>query len=127
VPNVSVAQLAARLRADLRTAATTLRRRGIAALLRRRGVTVNGVHALIPGTLRIDTVFGGRRVLVLRGTRSFARAGTATLRLKLTKKGRRVLSRKRSAKLTLGGRFTDPTVVIRASGPSVTVKRKGRR
>jgi hypothetical protein len=123
----SRAQLTAALRADLRRAATTLRRLGLAKLLRKKGANVNSVHALIPGKIQIATVFGGKRVVVLVGTRSFARAGKATLRLKLTKKGRQVLKRKRSAKFTLRGSFTDRAAVVRASGPNVTVKRKGRR
>jgi hypothetical protein len=123
----TVAQLAAMLRADLRRAATTLRRLGLAKLLRKKGANVNSVHALIPGKIQIATVFGGKRVVVLQGARSFARAGKATLRLKLTKKGRQVLRRKRSAKFTLRGSFTDRAAVIRASGPKVVVKRKGRR
>ena len=123
----SRAQLTAALRADLRRAATTLRRLGLAKLLRKKGANVNSVHALIPGKIQIATVFGGKRVVVLVGTRSFARAGKATLRLKLTKKGRNVLKRKRSAKFTLRGSFTDRTAVVRATGPKVVVKRKGRR
>jgi hypothetical protein len=123
----SKAQLTAALRANLRRAATTLRRLGLAKLLRKKGANVNSVHALIPGKIQIATVFGGKRVVVLVGTRSFARAGKATLRLKLTKKGRQVLKRKRSAKFTLRGSFTDRATVVRASGPKVTVKRKGRR
>ena len=123
----SRAQLTAALRANLRRAATTLRRFGLAKLLRKKGANVNGVHALIPGKIQIATVFGGKRVVVLVGTRSFARAGKATLRLKLTKKGRQVLKRKRSAKFTLRGSFNYRAAVVRASGPKVTVKRKGRR
>jgi hypothetical protein len=123
----SKAQLTAALRANLRKAATTLRRHGLAKLLRKKGANVNSVQALIPGKIQIATVFGGKRVVVLVGTRSFASAGKATLRLKLTKKGRQVLKRKRSAKFTLRGSFTDRAAVIRASGPKVTVKRKGRR
>ena len=120
------AQIAAALRADLRTAARTLRRLGLAAILRRKGANVKSVHALVRGTLRINTIIGGRRIVVLKGSRSFTRAGKATLRLKLTKQGRKVLRRKRSARLTLRGTFTDRVAVIRA-GQKVTVKRKGRR
>jgi hypothetical protein len=123
----TVAQIAATLRADLRTAARTLRRAGIAKLVRKRGVNVKPVRAVIPGTLRVVTVVGGKRVVVLRGTRKFARAGKATLRLKLTKRGRQVLKRKRSAKLTLRGSFADRTAVIRAPSVKVTVKRRGLR
>ena len=123
----TVAQLAAVLRADLRTAAGTLRRLGLAAIVRKRGANVKSVHALIPGTVRISTVIGGRRVVVLRGARSFARAGKATLRLTLTGKGRQALRRKRSARLTLRGSFANRIAVIRASGPSVIVRRKGLR
>jgi hypothetical protein len=122
----TVAQIAAALKSDLLTAATTLRRVGIAALVRERGATVKSVHALIPGTVRIETVFRGKRVVLLRGTRSFARAGEATLRLKLTKKGRKVLKRKRAAKFTLRGSFSDRTAVIRAVH-AVTINRKGGR
>jgi hypothetical protein len=122
----TVAQLAAALKGDLRTAAKTLRRAGIAALVRKRGATVKSVHALVPGTVRIETVFRGKRVVLLRGTRSFARAGKATLRLKLTKRGRQVLQRKRAAKFTLRGSFAERAAVIRASH-TVAVNRKGRR
>lgn len=122
----TVAQIAAALKSDLLTAATTLRRLGIAALLGKRGATIKSVHALIPGTVRIQTVFRGRRVVLLRGTRSFARAGEATLRLELTKKGRKVLKGKRAAKFTLRGSFSDRMAVIRAVH-AVTVKRNGGR
>jgi hypothetical protein len=122
----TAAQLAAALKSDLRTAARTLRRLGIAALVRKRGATVKSVHALIPGTVRIETRVRGKRVVLLRGTRSFARAGKATLRLKLTKQGRQVLKRKRTAKFTLRGSFANRTAVTRATH-AVTVKRTGRR
>jgi hypothetical protein len=92
-----------------------------------RGANVKSVHALIPGTVRLSTVIGARRVVVLRGARSFARAGKATLRLTLTAKGRQVLRRKGSARLTLRGSFANTSAVIRASGPSVIVTRKGLR
>jgi hypothetical protein len=121
------AQVASTLRADLRRAARTLRRLGIAKLVRKRGANVKPVRAVIPGTLRVDTVVRGKRVVVLRGTRKFARAGKATLRLKLTKRGRQVLKRKRSAKLTLRGSFADRTAVIRAPSVKVTLKRRGLR
>jgi hypothetical protein len=123
----TVAQLVAALKGDLRTAARTLRRLGIAAIVRGRGANVKRVHALIPGTVRISTVIGGRRVVVLRGTRKFARAGKATLRLKLTKRGRQVLERKSSAKLTLRGSFANRRTVIRAPNVKVTLKRRGLR
>jgi hypothetical protein len=123
----TVANLLAALKGDLQTAARTLRRLGIAALLRTRGANVKSVHALIPGTVRISTVIGGRRVVVLRGTRTFARAGQATLRLNLTKRGQQVLKRKRSAKLTLRGSFAYRTSVIRAPSLKVTIKRRGLR
>ena len=122
----SFAQLVAALRGDLQTAAKTLRRLGIAALLRQRGANVKGVHGLMPGTLRMDTVIGGKRVVVLRGSRTFGRAGTATLRLKLTKKGRQALKRKRAAQLTLRASFADRAAVIRAPSVKVKVKRRGR-
>jgi hypothetical protein len=122
----SFAQLVAALRGDLQTAAKTLRRLGIAALLRQRGANVKGVHGLMPGTLRMDTVIRGKRVVLLRGSRTFGRAGTATLRLQLTKRGRQVLKRKRAAVFTLRGSFADRAAVIRAPGVKVKVQRRGR-
>jgi hypothetical protein len=123
----TVAQLGAALKGDLRRAARTLRRLGIAAIVRKRGANVKSVHALIPGTVRISTVIGGRRVVVLRGARRFARAGKATLRLKLTEKGRQVLKGKRSTRLTLRGSFANRTTLIRAPSRKVTIKRWGLR
>jgi hypothetical protein len=123
----TVTQLVAALKGDLRTAARTLRRLGIAKLVRKQGANVKSVHALIPGTVRISTVIGGRRVVVLRGTRKFARAGKATLRLKLTKRGRQVLERKRSARLTLRGSFANRTTLVQAPSRKVTIQRGGLR
>jgi hypothetical protein len=123
----TLAQVASTLRADLRRAAKTLRRLGIAKLVRKRGANVKPVRAVIPGTLRVDTVVRGKRVVVLRGTRKFARPGKATLRLKLTKRGRQVLKSRRSAKLTLRGSFADRAAVIRAPSVKVTLKRRGLR
>jgi hypothetical protein len=47
------------------------------------------------------------RVVVLRGRRGFASAGRGALRLKLTRRGRRLLSRRRSVRLALRASFTD--------------------
>jgi hypothetical protein len=113
-PPLSAAQLrAAALRGDLQTAAATLRELGILLLLYRGGANIRNVDALAPGTVRIDAVLrvrgkarAARRVVVLYGGRRFVRAGKGVLRLELTKKGRRLLTGKRSVRLTLRGGFT---------------------
>jgi hypothetical protein len=122
----SFAQLVAALRGDLLLAATTLRKVGIAKLLRQRGANVKGVHGLMRGTLRIDTVIGRKRIVVLKGSRTFTGAGTATLRLQLTKRGRQVLKRKRAALLTVRGSFGEKAAVVRAPGVRVKIQRRGR-
>jgi hypothetical protein len=113
-PPLSAAQLrAAALRGDLQAAAATLRELGILLLLYRGGANIRNVDALAPGTVRIDAVLrvrgkgrAARRVVVLDGGRRFARAGKGVLRLELTKKGRRLLTGRRSVRLTLRGGFT---------------------
>ena len=45
-------------------------------------------------------------VLVARGTRAYARQGTATIAIKLTAKGRRLLARARRIRLAAAGIFT---------------------
>jgi hypothetical protein len=124
--SLTLAQLTAVLRADLRTTAQKLRGVGIRALGWNGGVTVNGVRALVPGTLRIGTVIAGQRVVLLQGARTFPSAGKSTIRLKLTKRGRQVLSRKHSAKLRLRGSFAIKYATIRAAR-NVIITRQGRR
>jgi hypothetical protein len=127
-------EVLAALKRDLRTAARTLRKLGIAALLRRRGARIKNVNALVPGTVRMDAVIrvpgkagAAKRVVLLRGSRSAARAGKGTLRLKLTKSGRRLLKGTRRAGLTLRASFTDVSGYrIGAPSRKVTLSRKGR-
>ena len=52
------------------------------------------------------------RVAVLKGKRSYAAAGKATLRLKLTKAGKRLLRRARKVKLKLRISFTDTAALF---------------
>jgi hypothetical protein len=107
-----------------------LRRLGTARLVKQRGVRLDGVEALEAGTFAISaSAFAGRgsrasaRVPVLYGKRTFTSAGRATLRLRLTKAGRRVLRRTRRLELTLRGRFADRSGrVTRSPGRRVLVR-----
>jgi hypothetical protein len=98
----------------------------IAGLLRRGGLSIRNVHAVAAGTVHMDAVMtvGRKRVVVLRGRRGFARAGSGTLGLKLTRAGRRLLARGFSARLTLRARFTTGGhTTTRAPGLRVTLYR----
>jgi hypothetical protein len=126
------AAILAALRADLRAAARRLRNLGIRKLLSRRGDRVKNVDALEAGTVRITghaTVPGAgaaRRVLVLSGKRTFSKAGKATLTLKLTKAGRRLLRNKRGVRINLGGSFTQRNGNKTRANRAVAIKRKTR-
>ena len=109
------AQIRAALAGDLRAAARMLKRTRGRTMRKRRRATVKGVDALKAGTVGITAKAG--RTTVLRGSRKFGRAGKASLRLRLTKKGRRLLL-KRRLRLTLSGSFTD------AGGRRTTAKRR---
>jgi hypothetical protein len=122
------------LRADLLAAARMLRRLGISGLLRRGGARIRGVSAQSAGVVRMEARMrvasksgAAARVVVLRGRRSFSRAGQGTLRLRLTKRGRRALARRRSARLTLHGSFTDRARNKTRATVRVALARRGRR
>jgi len=121
--SVLVARIRRSLRISVSAAARQLRRFGIAGLLRRGGARV-GVGVPAPGTVRMHAT--ARGVVVLRGRRSFASAGRGTLRLKLTRRGRRLLAHRRRVRLSLRASFTDRAGHrARASG-SVALTRRGR-
>jgi hypothetical protein len=121
--SVFVARIRRSLRISVSAAARKLRRLGIAGLLRRGGArVVVGVPAR--GTVRMHASAQG--VVVLRGRRSFASEGRGTLRLKLTRRGRRLLSHRRRVRLTLRASFTDRAGIRARARSSVRLARRGR-
>ena len=110
------------LRADAAAIARALRKTGIGRLYRRRGFTAGGLDALLPGrfTLTLSATPRGagvaRKTVLAKGSRSAARAGRYSLRLGLTRQGRRLLRADRSAKVTL-------TLSFRPAGGAVTTTR----
>jgi hypothetical protein len=110
---ISSAQIAALLAGQITPSGKAAK---IAALLRRGGFTVTA-RALEAGTAVIDwyEVPSGAKlaqhmkampILVASGRRTFAAAGTATIKVKLTGAGRRALKHKKQLKLTALGTFT---------------------
>ena len=119
------------LRASLATVARALRGASIGGVLRRGGTRV-GVTALAAGVIRGSATTrapGGRaaaarRVTVMVGSRSFTTAGQSTLRLKLTRQGRRILKRARRARLTVSLAFVDVAGARLGSSATVTLRRR---
>ena len=131
IPNA--AALLAALNGDLRELGRVLQRLGIQGVLRRRGASIQG-DALTAGTERFDvfvtratSISAAARTRILSGKRTFAGAGKARVRLKLTRKGRRLLRRTRRARLELRGSFTDRAGKRTAAKRRASLKRKGRR
>jgi subtilisin-like proprotein convertase family protein len=121
--SVSSAQIAALLARQLTPSGEAAK---IATLLRRDGFTV-AFKALAAGTALIDWYeippgaklaqnTKAKPVLVASGRRTFAAAGTATIKIKLTAAGKSVLKHTKQLKLTALGTFTTgPKVPIRAT------------
>ncbi len=106
-------QINAALAADLTVIARHLRRLGIGNLVRRRGFMARALDALLAGTFSA-TLTGARRrpggalrVVLAKGSRSVSRAGRYALRVKLTRRGKRLLLGDRLAKVALVIRFRD--------------------
>ena len=112
------------LDADAAAAARALRRLGIGRLVRGRGFSARGLDALtsgrfaatLTGTQRRAGV--ARRVVLAKGSRSVSRAGRYTLKLKLTRAGKRLLRRDRGAGVALTLSFRD------GSSRTVTARRR---
>jgi hypothetical protein len=77
-------------------------------ILRRGGLTVTRMGALVPGTLtiRASAPARGSTKTVLAGSRRFAAEGTASIVLKPPRAGRTMMSRYAAIPLLLGARFT---------------------
>jgi hypothetical protein len=111
----STAQIAALLASEL----TPSGRASKIAALRKRGAFSLLVKALEPGTVviswyqvphgaRVARTTRPRPVLVASGRLTFAAAGAATIKIKLTAAGRRLLEHAGRVKLTAKGAFTPP-------------------
>jgi len=120
-------EIRAVLLGDLKAVATALTKARIAGVLRRKGVRVKGIASPGSGSVRIQASArsnAATTVLVLKGTRAYTAAGKATLRLTLTKPGRRLLRRSRSkVAFTLRARYTDAAGRTSTSR-KVTVRRR---
>ena len=109
----TLASIEAALAADLAVVATDLRRAGIGKLVRRRGFRARELDALLAG--RFSATLTGaargagvaRKRLLAKGSQSVAAAGRYVMSLKLSRRGRRLLLRDRSAKVTLTIAFRD--------------------
>ena len=129
VAGVTAAQILAALKTDLKAVLKALKKPGTAKLA--KSVSVKGIDALVPGTVAARITANApagtaKRIVVISGKRTFAGPGRGTLKLKATKKGRRLLRRSRRLKLSVALTFTDRAgKKPRASG-KVTVKRKRR-
>ncbi len=108
---LSEAELRASLRQQLTIKGSSAR---IATLRRRAGITY-GFTALTAGVLAIDWYYlapgaqlarRAKPVLVAAGRRAFAKAGTRTITLRLTRAGSRLLAGRRRIALTARGSFT---------------------
>jgi hypothetical protein len=129
----------------LRTVKTTLRKDVKRALRRVRkldlarveakGFALKRIRALVAGrvsaaaTMRSATTPGSAsqasRVTVARGSRTFARPGRSTLRLKISKSGKKVLQQASRVTLTVKVVFTLRTGGRVGARFKVTLKRKG--
>jgi hypothetical protein len=118
--DAGVKELAGSLVADLDRAARTLATTEMRTILRRGGVTVRRMSALVPGTLtiRASAPARGSTKTVLTGRHSFATAATAPLVLKPTRAGRAMMTRFATIPLLVRARF------ITADGLSLSANRE---
>jgi hypothetical protein len=119
-----VRMLAERLVLNLNMAVGTLRQSELPSVLRQGGVSVSGIGLLVPGTFsvagRAATVRG--RPVVLRGSVSLDAAGSATLALRATRAGRRLMRGRSSLPLIVAGRFSTPGLVMSAAEKATLVR-----
>jgi hypothetical protein len=106
--DAGVKLLAANLVANLDRTARPLATTEMRAILRRGGVTVRGMRAVVSGTLtiRASAPARGSTKTVLRGSHGFAAAGTAPMVLKPTRAGRLMMTRYATIPLLVNARFT---------------------
>ena len=117
------AQVRSALRADLTGAARSLRTLGRRGLMRRGGLRIAGLDALLPGRYTAILTRGTARGIVLgRGSRSVSAPGRYAFTVRLTSAGRRLLSRLRRARVTLTISFRDSTGRTTTSRQTVTLR-----
>jgi hypothetical protein len=130
-PGPDAAAIRQALRADLTTVLAALKKARIEGLLKRGRATAKGMDALLGGTLSATGTAqtkAAKRVKVISGRKAFAGAGKASLRLKLTKAGRKLLRKRTKQKLAVKLSFKPAAGATVSSPVSVTgkttVKRK---
>jgi len=123
---VPVAVLATRFAEDIGAVAKSLGTTELPAIVRRRGIRAGALDALVPGTARIRVTARsrGKRITVLRGARRFAAEGKGSMRLKLTRAGRRLLRRARKVRMNVAYTFTAKSGIRIAASARATVWRR---
>jgi Tol biopolymer transport system component len=113
---VPQAAVAAALRSSANALSGALKRLGLAGLAESRRHRLRGLSAATAGkataTLRTGAAGRGGRAartrVIAAGSKRFARAGTASITLKLTRQGRKVVRRARRLRATLSLAFREP-------------------
>ncbi len=118
--DAGVRTLAQSLVSNLDRAAGPLATTEMGAILRRGGLTVTGMSALVPGTLTIaaSAPARGSTKTVLSGSTDFGAVGTAPIVLKPTSAGRAMMRRYATVPLLLRVRF------LTAQGLALTANRE---
>ena len=118
------------LSANLAGVVKRLKRFGIGKLVRRRGFKAKGIETLLPGKLSvvIDGTLQGRagvarKTVLARGARSVSRADRHAVKVKLTRRGRRVLRGDRRARVTVRVKFGDEFGRTTTASRSVGLRR----
>jgi filamentous hemagglutinin family protein len=120
---VRIRAIAARLRAEVASAASAVRRLGLRKLVA-RGYK-RSFSARQAGVVTQEVLMRGtRRLVVARGTARFAAAGTRTLKVKPTRAGGRALRGKRRSTITIRTTFTPAGGKAISAAKAVTVGRR---
>ncbi len=101
----STRDVVAALRDDVKATAKVLRRTGGTLLVRRRGLVIRRLDAVLPGRFYLRLRHGG--AVIGRGSSALTRAGRHTVRLRLTRAGVRRLARGSLNRVTLEIEFRD--------------------
>ncbi|HEX5617264.1 MAG TPA: hypothetical protein VFX51_02540 [Solirubrobacteraceae bacterium] len=118
---------AAQIRALLRTEITPHGKAARIRALRKHGYRL-AFRALTAGTAKVRWVRkrkGHKPVLIASGRHTFAAAGSATIKIKLTKAGRRQLRHARRLRLTAMGTFTPAGAAPVTASRRFTLRRSG--
>ena len=120
----SVRMLAERLVMNLVKTVRRIRETEIPTVVRTRGVRVEGIRSLVPGTLSVlaRAQAARRRPVVLRGSLTLDATAPGTLALRLTKKGRALIRRNGSVRLVVAAHFTMRGLVLSAAEKATLVR-----